>query len=111
MTAKYGLPSMVRTSERESSVRSFFKAAKKALTLGAMTRVAKLLEAKGLAERIPVPSDRRACEAALTELGHSRLVEMRPVLVASARHRLFDKVPGIDLRACTAALSRIAEDH
>jgi len=86
-------------------------AARSALTLGAMTRVAKLLETKGLVERIPVQTDRRACEAALTELGHSRLVEMRPVLVASARHRLFDKVQGIDLRACAAALSRIAEDH
>ncbi len=86
-------------------------AARSSLTLGAMTRVVKLLEGKNLVARVPGVTDRRACEAVLTDFGRTRLMEMRPVLVASARRRIFDTFDGIDLRACTAALSRITEDR
>lgn len=95
----------------EGRLRMSDLAGESALTLGAMTRVVKLLEGKGLVTRVPSVTDRRACEAVLTDLGRARLIEMRPVHVASARLRLFDKLDGIDLEACTAALARIPHDN
>lgn len=85
-------------------------AACSALSLGAVTRVVKALEAKGLVERRPSPSDGRGHEAVLTEAGRSRLGQVRPTHVASVRRRVFDKLDGIDLRMCTDALARIGQD-
>jgi DNA-binding MarR family transcriptional regulator len=81
-----------------------------ALSLGAVTRVVKALEDKGLAERRQSPADGRGHEAVLTEAGRSRLGQVRPVHVASVRRRVFDKLSGIDLAACTDALARIGQD-
>lgn len=81
-----------------------------ALTLGAVTRVVKLLEAKGLVERRPSPTDGRGHEAVLTAAGRDRLAAVRPAQVASARRRVLDKLEGLDLDACTAVLSRIVQD-
>jgi DNA-binding MarR family transcriptional regulator len=85
-------------------------AARSALSLGAVTRVVKVLESKGLVERRPSPSDGRGYEAVLTEPGCSRLGQVRPAQVASVRRRVFDKLAGIDLQACTDLLSRISQD-
>lgn len=82
-------------------------AARSALSLGAVTRVVKVLESKGLVERCASPSDSRGHEAVLTEAGRSRLGQVRPAQVASARRRVFDKLTGIDLQACTDVLARI----
>ncbi len=86
-------------------------AATSALTMGAVTRVVKLLEAKGLVSRVPGSTDRRVCEAVLTDLGRTRVTEMRPVHEASARLRIFDKLDGVDLAAFTDALTRITADR
>jgi DNA-binding MarR family transcriptional regulator len=48
-------------------------AAATALSLGAVTRVVKLLEGKGLVERTPSPTDGRVHEAVLTGAGRRRL--------------------------------------
>lgn len=85
-------------------------AALSGLTLGAVTRVVKLLEGKGLVERNPSPDDGRGHEAALTRAGHGRLAEIRPAQVASVRRRLFAKLEGLDLPAATDLLSRISRD-
>lgn len=85
-------------------------AAESALSLAAVTRVVTALEAKGLVERRPSPSDGRGHEAVLTEAGRSRLGQVRPAQVASVRRRVFDKLAGLDLEACTEALSRIGRD-
>ena len=85
-------------------------AARSALTLGAVTRVVKLLERKGLVERRPSPSDGRGHEAVLTAAGHDRLEAVRPAQVASARRRVLDKLDGVDLRAATAMLSVLSQD-
>ncbi len=85
-------------------------AAQTALSLGAVTRVVKLLEGKGLVDRVPSAADGRVHEAVLTQAGHERLAQALPGHVASVRHRIFDKVGDIDLQMWTAALSRISED-
>lgn len=85
-------------------------ASRSALSLGAVTRVVKVLEGKGLVERRPSPSDGRGHEAVLTEAGCSRLGRVRPVHLASARRRVLDKLAGLDLAASTEALARISRD-
>lgn len=81
-----------------------------ALSLGAITRVVKLLEGKGLLERRPSVEDGRVHEAFLTDAGHARLAQARPAHVASVRRRIFDKLDGLDLRVCAEALSRISTE-
>ena len=85
-------------------------AAATALSLGAVTRVVKLLEGKGLLERRPSTSDGRVHEAVLTEAGYERLARAEPAHVASVRRRIFDKLDGLDLRTCATVLSRISQD-
>ena len=84
-------------------------AAATALSLGAVTRVVKLLEGKGLVERKPSPTDGRVHEAVLTGAGRRRLHEALPAHLASVRSRIFDKLDGIDMSMCTTGLSRMSE--
>lgn len=86
-------------------------AAHTALSPGAVTRVVKLLEAKGLAEREPSALDGRGQDAVLTERGRLRLDQVRPAQLAGARRRVFDKLAGGDLAACTEVLNRIGQDN
>jgi DNA-binding MarR family transcriptional regulator len=85
-------------------------AAHTALSPGAVTRVVKVLEAKGLAERQTSADDGRGQDAVLTERGRRRLDQMRPAHVSSARLRVFDKLAGADLATCTDVLNRICQD-
>ena len=85
-------------------------AAQTALSPGAVTRVVKVLEAKGLAKRQTSADDGRGQDAVLTELGRLRLDKIRPAHVAGARLRVFDKVAGADLAPCTELLNRICQD-
>jgi DNA-binding MarR family transcriptional regulator len=86
-------------------------AAATALSLGAVTRVVKLLEAKGLVERRPSATDGRVHEAVLTRAGRRRLDAALPAHLASVRRRIFDKLDGIDVSMCTTALSRMSEEE
>jgi DNA-binding MarR family transcriptional regulator len=85
-------------------------AAATALSLGAVTRVVKLLESKSLVVRRPSATDGRVHEVSLTEAGRQRLHQARPAHVASVRRRIFDKFTGLDLSMCTTALLRMTED-
>jgi DNA-binding MarR family transcriptional regulator len=82
-----------------------------ALSPGAVTRVVKVLEAKGLAERQPSALDGRGQDAVLTEHGRLRLDQVRPAQLAGARLRIFDKLEGVDLAPCTEVLNRISQDN
>lgn len=86
-------------------------AAATALSLGAVTRLVKLLEAKGLVERVPSAADGRVHEAVLTQGGQLRLDLARPAHEESVRRRIFDRLDPADLRTCTAALLRISDDE
>jgi DNA-binding MarR family transcriptional regulator len=86
-------------------------AAHTALSPGAVTRVVKVLETKGLAERQPSTLDGRGQDAVLTEHGRLRLDQVRPTHWASAHRRVFDKLAGTDLATCTEVLNRISHDN
>ncbi len=86
-------------------------ASQTALSPGAVTRVVKVLEAKGLVEREVSADDGRGQEAVLTERGRLRLEQIRPAHVAGARLRVFDKLAGVDLAPCTDVLNRICQDN
>ena len=86
-------------------------AAATALSLGAVTRVVKLLEGKELVGRRPSAADGRVHEAVLTEAGRRRLNEARPSHIASVRRRIFSKLDGLDMSMCTTALLRMSEEE
>lgn len=85
-------------------------AAESALSQAAVTRVVSALEAKGFVTRQPCPTDGRGHEAVLTEAGRSRLGQVRPAMVASVRHRIFDKLAGLDLEPLAEAMVRMSRD-
>lgn len=85
-------------------------AAATGLSLAATTRVVGVLESGGLVERQPCATDRRGLDAVLTEAGRRRFHEVWPAHVASLRRHVFDRLEGVDIEHCTAALRRIA-DH
>ncbi len=78
-----------------------------ALSDGAVTRVVKALEGKGLVERRQSQADGRVTEAALTQAGHSRLALAYPAHLASVRRRIFDRIEGLDVAAGTQLLERL----
>jgi DNA-binding MarR family transcriptional regulator len=86
-------------------------AAATALSQAATTRVVTCLVGKGLVERQRSVDDGRGYEAVLVAPGRACLERARPAHVASVRQRIFDRLDGIDLAACTAALSRISDDR
>ena len=86
-------------------------AAATGLTSGRVTQVVQRLEARGLVERQPCATDRRGSDAVLTDAGLARLELTRPKRLASARRRVFDKLDGLDLDACTDVLTRICADR
>lgn len=95
----------------EGRVRMGDLASATALSLGAVTRVVKMLVGKGLLERRPSADDGRGFEAVLTQAGHSRLALARPAHLASVRSRIFDKLDGLDVRSGTLMLSRMSDDR
>ncbi len=58
------------------------------LTTGSMTHVIDQLEKKGLARRVPCPSDRRALYADLTEAGRRKIAAIFPAHAARIREAL-----------------------
>lgn len=86
-------------------------AAATALSLGAVTRVVKMLEGKGLVERRPSAADGRVHEASLTDDGRQRLNQARPAHIASVKRRIFDKLGGLDVSTCTTAMLRMSEEE
>lgn len=61
-------------------------------TLARLSHVAKRLEANGLMERTPCPTDGRATNAILTEKGWTAVVTAAPGHVAAVRHNVVDAV-------------------
>lgn len=59
-------------------------------TLSRLSHVVSRMEERGLVERRPCPSDRRATNATLTEHGFAKLVETAPGHVEAVREYVFD---------------------
>ncbi|WP_062519172.1 MarR family winged helix-turn-helix transcriptional regulator [Demequina silvatica] len=82
-------------------------AARTGLSLGAVTRVMRALEAQGLADRRRAAADGRGQEAFLTDAGVARLAGAIPVHRASARREIFDRLDPAEVAVLASALSRI----
>ncbi|WP_062384222.1 MarR family winged helix-turn-helix transcriptional regulator [Demequina iriomotensis] len=80
------------------------------LTLGAVTRVMRLLEDKGLAARRRSAEDGRGQDALLTDPGRERLAQASPVHTAGARRYVLDRLDPSALATLVDALRRIG-DH
>jgi DNA-binding MarR family transcriptional regulator len=81
---------LVRLSEAEEErLRMCDLATALHLSPSGLTRRLDGLVKNGLVERIASPSDRRVMFAALTNAGHTKLVEAAPDHVASVRNRFF----------------------
>jgi len=109
-TSEYGALMHLSEAPRQR-LRMGDLAAATALTQAATTRVVKCLEGKGLVQREPSAEDGRGQDAVLVAAGRACLERARPTHVASARRRIFDKLDGIELASCIAALGSIAQDH
>jgi len=59
-------------------------------TLSRLSHVVSRMEERGLVERRPCPSDRRATNATLTDGGYAKLVETAPGHVEAVREYVFD---------------------
>ena len=73
-----------------------------------LTRTLDMLEADGLVERLPDPSDRRNKHMKLTEAGLAALGEMLAI-TARLREQLLEDIPMADIRANLGFLSLLLE--
>ncbi|WNM24996.1 MarR family winged helix-turn-helix transcriptional regulator [Demequina capsici] len=81
-----------------------------ALSLSATTRVVGQLARAGYVTKVRAADDGRGWEAHLTQAGRDQLARAYPHRVASLRHRVFDRLQGVDLEPLTRALDRIVAD-
>ncbi|SEP47463.1 MarR family winged helix-turn-helix transcriptional regulator [Amycolatopsis saalfeldensis] len=79
-----------------------------ALSLSRISRVVDGLVKRGLVGKSRCPSDRRAANATLTELGHRKLVAAYPGHLARVRAYLFDHLTPGEVAAAGPILARLA---
>jgi DNA-binding MarR family transcriptional regulator len=79
-------------------------ASRLSLSTSAVTSLLDRLEAGGVVERRPHPSDRRRSEVALTAAGHATVVRVRERMEA-----LFESIPAADLEVAASVMSVLAE--
>lgn len=84
---------LTRLSEAENrTLRMTTLARRTNSTLARLSHVARRLEARGLMERTPCPTDGRATNALLTEKGWTTVISAAPGHVAAVRHNVVDAV-------------------
>ena len=74
----------------ERTLRMTSLAERTSATLSRLSHVVSRMEERGLVERRPCPSDRRATNATLTDGGYAKLVETAPGHVEAVREYVFD---------------------
>lgn len=74
----------------ERTLRMTALAERTSSTLSRLSHVVSRMEERGLVERRPCPSDRRATNATLTDGGYAKLVETAPGHVEAVREYVFD---------------------
>jgi len=77
------------------------------LTRSGMTRAIDQLQAKGLVERRPCPSDGRGYLAALTEEGYDELKRAAPIHVRGVREHFTSRLDATQLDTLACALEQI----
>jgi DNA-binding MarR family transcriptional regulator len=96
------LSTLSEVPDRTSTLHA--QAAKMAWSRSRLSRHASRMEARGLSERRPDPTDGRGCLLVLTPHGYETLAEAAPAHVASVRRHVIDRLGPKDL----AAVERIA---
>lgn len=74
----------------DRTLRTTALAARTNATLPRLSRVVSRLEAAGFVERVPCPSDRRATNVALTDMGWKKVVRAAPGHVEAVRRWVID---------------------
>lgn len=97
------------SEEPIAGVRMGDLAARTGLTLGAVTRLLRELEGKGLAERQRDAGDGRVQRAHLTTAGWARLEVAAPVHRDSARRHLLGRLTPAQTRVLVETLALVAE--
>lgn len=92
----------------DQSMRMKALAASVASTLPRLSHVVARLEARGLVDRAPVPGDRRASEARLTDEGRRAVVLATPGHLATVRRLVFDVLDGDGIDKLDDVAGRIA---
>jgi DNA-binding MarR family transcriptional regulator len=96
------LSTLSEVPDRTSTLHA--QAAKMVWSRSRLSRHASRMEARGLIERRPDPTDGRGCLLVLTPHGYGVLAEAAPAHVASVRRHVIDRLGPKDL----AAVERIA---
>lgn len=99
----------VLTKHGDGGVRSSVLAEHLRIAPRSATEVVDALEAKGLVERSPDPTDRRATLVSLTERGRALAEDVRRARGAESA-RLFDRLTATDRRDLARVLRKLAAD-
>jgi DNA-binding MarR family transcriptional regulator len=78
------------------------------LSLSRVSRIAVLLESRGLIDREPCPDDARAVEAHLTPEGLTLMREAQETHFASVQRRFFDQLSGGELEVLAQVFGRFS---
>jgi DNA-binding MarR family transcriptional regulator len=104
-----GLELLVRLATApEGWLRLSTLAAEANLSLSRVSRIVDVLEARGLVERKPCPSDARAINAQLTERGLQVATAAQRTHLAAVRGRFFTRLRESEIRTLGAVFSRFA---
>jgi DNA-binding MarR family transcriptional regulator len=98
----------------ERTLRMTALAERTSATLSRLSHVVSRMEERGLVERRPCPSDRRATNATLTDVGYAKLVDTAPGHVEAVRELVFDGLTSTQVdqltEICEAILLRVDPD-
>lgn len=86
-------------------------AAAVSLTSSGTTRLVDRIEAAGLIERQPCPSDRRVSYVSLTDAGRKALAKATPVHVRGIQQHLLDVLSPEEYDAFVATLRKLRDEH
>ncbi len=84
-------------------------AAQAGLSLSRVSRIAVMLESRGLIERTPCSEDARAVEAHLTPTGLNLMREAQRIHFASVQERFFDQLRPAELEVLADVFGRFSE--
>jgi len=107
-----GLELLVRLATApERWLRLSTLAAEANLSLSRVSRIVDVLEARGLVERRPCPSDARAINAVLTDHGLAVAKAAQETHLAAVRERFFDRLTESEIQTFGTVFGRLTPSH
>jgi DNA-binding MarR family transcriptional regulator len=96
-------------ASEERRLRLSILAEETGLSLSRVSRIVDALEARGLVERRPCPSDARATNACLTESGRTLARAAQATVFASIQRRFFDQLADDEVEVLAAVFGRLLD--